>query len=195
LATATVIVAATAVVTPTAPAASTPQGVATREPTSVTNRTLVGAPSGSGFAASVASLAFPVAAYSHGARLQTGVLVVTADDSAGFLDGWNVTLQASAFSYAGVNHGADIPAANLALSSVSAPVMTAGQPIDGTNGPRVPTTSPVGTLDTARKLLQASPAYGQGIYLQNLGVSFTIPAMARAGVYTGVLTTTISSAP
>ena len=62
-------------------------------------------------------------------------------------------------------------------------------------GPQVPPTSPIGTLDTARKTLVATAAYGAGTYTQALGVTLTIPAMSRVGTYTGTLTTTITSAP
>ena len=41
----------------------------------------------------------------------------------------------------------------------------------------------------------ATAAYGAGTYTQALGVTLTIPAMSRVGVYTGTLTTTITSAP
>ncbi|CAN5461824.1 hypothetical protein BH20CHL6_BH20CHL6_15370 [soil metagenome] len=55
--------------------------------------------------------------------------------------------------------------------------------------------SPVGTLDSARKVVQANAGYGEGTYTQDLGVSLLIPAQSRAGTYTGTLTTTISAAP
>jgi hypothetical protein len=116
-------------------------------------------------------------------------------DSSTNAAGWNVTILSSAFVYSGVNSGSNIPAANFALTSAAAPVMTSGQAVDATNGPKVPTTSPVGTLDSARKTVQANAEYGQGTYTQALGVSLTIPAQSRAGTYTGTLTTTIAAAP
>ncbi|MEA2642104.1 MAG: hypothetical protein QOF51_3498 [Chloroflexota bacterium] len=184
---------ATAVTTATAPVTQTVS--APQAPTPAKPGKSVNPFSQLGFSASVASLALPAATYSHLARSQTGILVLTADDSAGLADGWNVVVQTSAFVYSGGASGADIPAANLSVTSAETPVMTSGQPVDGTSGPRVPSTSPVGTLDTARKLVQANATFGQGTYTQSFGVSFTIPAMARAGVYTGTLTTTMSSTP
>lgn len=70
--------------------------------------------------------------------------------------GWNVTIQSSAFAYSGSNSGTAIPASNFEIASAAAPTMTAGEAVDATNGPKVPATSPVGTLETARKVLQAS---------------------------------------
>jgi hypothetical protein len=145
--------------------------------------------------ASVADLALPAADYAHTDQTNAGTMVLTADDSTGSGAGWNVTIQSSAFVYSGANAGADIPAANFSLSSAGTPVATAGQAVDATDGPMVPTTSPVGTLDTARKTLQADAAFGQGTYTQDLGVALTIPADSRAGTYTGTLTTTIAAAP
>jgi hypothetical protein len=73
--------------------------------------------------------------------------------------------------------------------------MTAGQAVDATNGPKVPATSPLATLETARKVIQAEANYGQGTYTQALGVRLVIPGMSRAGTYTGTLTTSITAAP
>ncbi len=145
--------------------------------------------------ASVANLTLIAASYSHSQQTSAGTMTLTADDSSGSGAGWNVTIQSSAFVYSGANSGTNIPAANFALTSAAAPAATAGQAVDVTNGPKVPVTSPVGTLDSARKTVQANAAYGQGTYTQALGVTLTIPAQSRAGTYTGTLTTTISAAP
>jgi hypothetical protein len=145
--------------------------------------------------ASVANLAMAGVTYSHNAQTNTGSMTLTADDSTGSGGGWNVTVLSSAFVYSGVNSGTNIAATNFSLSSAAAPVSTAGQAIDVTGGPKVPTASPVGTLDTARKVVQADASFGSGTYTQGLGVSLAIPAQSRAGTYTGTLTTTIAAAP
>ena len=145
--------------------------------------------------ASVADLSLTSVAYSHSAQSQTGSMTLTADDSTGSGAGWNVTIQSSEFVYTGDNSGTAIPAANFSLSSAAAPASTAGQAVDATGGPKVPATSPAGTLDSARKTAQADASFGQGTYTQALGVSLAIPAQSRAGTYTGTLTTTISAAP
>ena len=95
------------------------------------------------------------------------------------------------------NGGIDIPAANFALTSAAVAVRVSGQAVGvaAATGPQVPPTSPLGTLDTARKVLVATAAYGMGTYTQALGVTLTIPAMSHVGTYTGTLTTTITSAP
>jgi len=147
--------------------------------------------------ASVADLALPSVAYSHSAQTSSGSMTLTADDSTGSNLGWNVTVQSSAFVYSGANSGTSIPAANFALTSAAAPVMTAGQAVDplGVGGPKVPVISPVGTLDTARKTVQAQALFGNGTYTQALGVTLTIPAGSAAGTYTGTITTTVAAAP
>jgi hypothetical protein len=153
---------------------------------------------GSGLTASVADLTLPSVAYQNGAHAVTGTMILTADDSTGSGAGWNVTIQSSAFVWVGTaNGGIDIPAVKFALTSAAAPTLVAGQPIGAalSTGPQVPPTSPVGTLDSPRKTLVATAAYGAGTYTQSLGVTLTIPAQSRVGVYTGTLTTTITSAP
>lgn len=153
---------------------------------------------GSGLTASVADLALVSVAYQNSAHDVTGSMVLTADDSTGSGAGWNVTIESSAFVWVGTaNGGIDIPAARFALTSAAAPMMIAGQAVSValSTGPQVPPTSPLGTLDTPRKTLVATAAYGAGTYTQALGVTLTIPSQSRVGVYTGTLTTTITSAP
>ena len=153
---------------------------------------------GSGLTASVADLTLTSVPYQNAAHNVTGTMVLTADDSTGSGAGWNVTIISSAFVWVGTaNGGTNIPAAKFALTSAAAPTMISGQPIGAalSTGPQVPPTSPIGTLDTARKTLVATAAYGAGTYTQALGVTLTIPAMSRVGTYTGTLTTTITSAP
>jgi hypothetical protein len=145
--------------------------------------------------ASVANLTLPALTYSHVAQANTGTMTLTADDSTGSNLGWNVTIQSSAFVYSGTSSGTDIPAANFSLTSAGAATATAGQAVSGVGGPKVPAISPIGTLDSARKVLQALALFGNGTYTQSLGVSLTVPADAAQGTYTGTLTTTISAAP
>jgi WxL domain surface cell wall-binding len=145
--------------------------------------------------ASVANLSLSASTYSHVIPASTGTMVLTVDDSTASGAGWNVTIVSSDFVYSGSNGGTNIPKANFSITSAAAPSMTAGQAVDVTDGPKVPTVSPVGTLDTARKVLQANAGFGQGTYTQDLGVSLSYPAQSRAGDYTGTLTTTISAAP
>jgi hypothetical protein len=145
--------------------------------------------------ASVADLTLTAVNYSHSAQAQTGTMTLTADDSTATGAGWNVTILSSAFVYSGANSGTNIPAVNFSITSAATPAMTAGQVVDATGGPKVPATSPVGTLDSARKVIQANAAFGQGTYTQGIGVSLSIPAQSRAGAYTGTLTTSITAAP
>jgi len=160
--------------------------------------TVTQAITGNGLTASVADVTLASVAYQNSSHDVTGTMVLTADDSTGSGAGWHVTIQSSDFTWVGTaNGGIDIPASNFGLSSAAAPVMIAGQAIGAalSTGPQVPPTSPVGALDTPRTTLVATAAYGAGTYTQALGVTLTIPAMSRVGVYTGTLTTTITSAP
>lgn len=143
--------------------------------------------------ASVADLNLGTLGYSHDAQNSTGTMVLTVDDSRGTGAGWTATIISSAF----VNGANSIPAANFALTVADAPVMTDGQAIDVTagNGPAIPTLSPVGTLEVTRTTLEAGLGFGQGTYTQDLDVSLAIPAQARAGTYTGTLTSSFSAAP
>lgn len=154
---------------------------------------------GSTFAAltaSVANLALPAVTYSHDAQTSTGTMILTATDTSLVVGlGWNVTIRASAFVYAGSYGGTDIPATNFSLTSAAEPTRVSGQAIDPANGPKVPASSPLGTLEVTRKVLQANALYGVGTYTQALGVSLTIPPQARTGTYTSTLTTTISVGP
>jgi hypothetical protein len=160
--------------------------------------TVVLAITGSGLTASVADLTLTSVAYQNAAHDVSGTMVLTADDSTGTGAGWNVTVVASAFVWVGTaNGGTNIPAVNFALTSAAAPALVAGQVVSATaaTGPQVPPLSPLGTLNSARKTLSATAAYGAGTYTQDLGVTLTIPAQSRVGVYTGTITTTITSAP
>jgi hypothetical protein len=143
--------------------------------------------------ASVANLTLTAVTYSHSIPAQTGTMTLTADDSTATGAGWNVTIQSSDFDYSGSNGGIDIPAVNFSLTSAATPVMTAGQVVDATDGPKAAVTS--GTLDQARKVILANANFGQGNYTQDLGVSLSYPAQSRAGTYTATLTTSITAAP
>jgi hypothetical protein len=145
--------------------------------------------------ASVANFTLPPVTFSHDPQVSSGTMTLTATDTAVVGLGWNVTIQASAFVYSGPNNGTDIAASSFALTSAADPVWISGQAIDPTNGPKVPAASPLGTLNVARKVIQANGLYGVGTYTQALGVSLMIPAQARAGTYTTSLTTTISTGP
>ena len=149
--------------------------------------------------ASVADVLLTDVLYSHDAQNSTGTMTLTADDSTGSNAGWNVTVLSSEFVWTagdgGASSGTNIPAANFAITSAAGATTTAGQAVDATNGPKVPSVTPVATLDTARKTLQAELGYGNGTYTQELGVNLAIPAQSAAGTYTGTLTTTIAAAP
>jgi spore coat protein U-like protein len=145
--------------------------------------------------ASTANLNLGSVNYAHVDQTQTGTMSLTADDSSGTNLGWNVTIVSTDFLYSGAYVGTDIPAANFALTSAANPTRNSGQGISGSNGPMVPTTSPVGTLDVSRKVLQANAGHGKGNYSQALGVSLVVPADSIAGTYTGTLTVTINAGP
>jgi hypothetical protein len=148
-----------------------------------------------GLSASVAAFSLPTTTFLHSQQATSGTMTLTATDTGPVPLGWNVTIQASAFVYSGLYSGSNISAANFSLTSAAAPLFVSGQAIDPTNGPKVPSASPLGALNVARKVLQANTLYGVGTYTQALGVSLIIPAQARAGTYTSTLTTTIAIGP
>lgn len=145
--------------------------------------------------ASIADLSLSAVNYSHAAQSSTGTMVLTADDSSGSGTGWNVTVQGSAFVYSGANGGTNIPASNFSVITANAPTRTAGQNVDVVGGPSAPLLGSTGSLDVARKTMSALVGSGQGTYTQNLDVSLSIPALSRAGSYTGTMTVTISAGP
>lgn len=141
---------------------------------------------------SVADVTLAAVNYSHSDQTNTGTLTLTVDDSRGAGTGWNVTIQAGAFTGA----SGSIAASNFSVTSAGDPTATAGQAVDVTNGPKVPTTTTFpATLDTARKVIQANADYGQGTYSQSLDVSLLIPGGTKAGTYTSTLTTTATDGP
>ena len=144
--------------------------------------------------ASVADLNLPAVTSSHVPQTSTGTMTLTVTDSAPGA-GWNVTILSSAFAYSGANGGTSIPAANLSITQAHSPVLVSGQAVDPTGGPKVPLSGATGTLDVARKTIQADVGYGGGTYTQDLGVSLVVPADSRAGTYAASLTVTISAGP
>jgi hypothetical protein len=146
-------------------------------------------------AASIADLSLPAAAYSHAVQTTSGTMTLSAEDTSGSGAGWNVTVQSSAFTYSGPNGGSPIPAVNFSITIAGPPTLVSGQAIDPTGGPKVPPTNSTGTLDVARKTLQAEAGYGQGAYGQALEVSLSVPAQSRAGTYAATLTVTIAAGP
>jgi hypothetical protein len=154
---------------------------------------------GGALAADITDLALPTVPYSISAQSSTGSMTLSVSDSTGTNAGWNVTVQATDFVWAaggsGAVGGTNIPAADFSLTTVAAPTMTGGQTVDATGGPLVPATSPLGTLDQPRKVLQANPAFGSGSYSQILGVRLDIPARSTTGTYTSTFTVSITSGP
>jgi hypothetical protein len=148
---------------------------------------------GGSLSASVANLGLTSVAYSHANQNSSSSMTLTADDSSALGLGWNVTIQSSDFVYSGSYAGSDITASNFSLTSAAAPIQTAGQAIDVTNGPKVPASSPVGSLASARKVIQAGALFGRGTYTQALGVTLVVPGQSLLGTYTGTLTTTIAA--
>ncbi len=133
--------------------------------------------------------------YSEEPQSINGSATVTVDDLSGTGAGWHVTLQATDLIYSGADGSSSIPAANLAVTSASAPVMLTGQSIDAFGGPKMPDSNATGSLDQPRTVLLSNPDHGQGRYTQDLGLTVTIPAMSQAGSYTGTLIVSIGAGP
>lgn len=144
--------------------------------------------------ASVADVNLPAVTSSHVAQTTMGTMILTATDSEPGA-GWNVTILSSAFAYTGPHGGTSIPAANLSITDAQSPILVTGQAIDPSGGPKVPPSGATGTLDIARKTIQADIGFGGGTYTQELAVSLVVPADSRAGTYTAILTVTASAGP
>jgi hypothetical protein len=129
--------------------------------------------------------------YSHASQTNTGQLTLTADDSTGSDQGWNVTVQAIDFTKNG-DPSKSIAASNFSITGYGAVTATDGQAVDATNGPLAGVT---GALDTTRKVLYANAGYGKGEYTVPINVQLTIPGMTLAGTYTSTLTVTIGAGP
>ena len=98
--------------------------------------------------------------------------------------GWNINVAASPFVYSGTGYGTDFPSSNFSLTGASLPNAT---------GLSTPVT--VGTLDTPRKVLAASPNNGIGTFSQTLNLNLSIPANTVVGTYTSTVTITAASGP
>jgi hypothetical protein len=133
--------------------------------------------------------------YSHDDQVVGDTMVLWADDSSGTNAGWNVTIVASNFAYAGPNGGVAIPNSNFAITGTGFVNKLKGQGVTPPHGPQVPATSPAGTLNTPRKVIFADPGHGKGTYEQDIDVELLIPGTSVAGTYTSNLTVTISAGP
>jgi hypothetical protein len=148
--------------------------------------------------ASIANLTLASAPFQSAAHAVNGTMTLSVDDATDTSLGWGVTIQTSSFVWVGTAvGGADIPAAAFAVTSAAAPTWVAGQAVNATaaTGPQVATTFAAGSLDTPRRTLEATAAYGAGSYTQALGVTLTVPAMSHVGTYTGTLSVTFVAAP
>jgi len=152
-------------------------------------------PARAALTASLSDLTLPPVLYSHMDQTSAGTVTLTATESAPPTLGWNVTIVSSDLAYTGGNTGTPIPASQLALTSAGAPSVASGQAVDAVGGPKVPLISPVGSLESPRRVLHALVGFGNGTYTQQLGLALTVPGRSRAGTYTATITTTIASGP
>lgn len=140
-------------------------------------------------------LTMPVATYSHASQDNTGTLSLSVDDSTGSGAGWAVTIRSTELAHHGGDGPTDIQAVRFAVTSAATPVKVAGQDVDSTNGPKASGAGSLGTLDSERTVISAAAGYGQGSYTQDLDLTLSIPAYARAGTYTGALLISVNAAP
>jgi hypothetical protein len=146
---------------------------------------------GNSLAASIADMTLTPVNFSTAAQDSPGTLTLSAAENGCAAQGWNVTIQASAWARDG--GGTPIPDTAFALTQVSNPSVVSGQGIDNNGGPK-PVNS-LGVLNQSRKVLHANAGYGLGSYAQNLGVKLTIPAITLPGTYKTTVTTTITAGP
>jgi hypothetical protein len=145
---------------------------------------------GNGFSASVEDLSLTDKNFATVAQDSTGSLLLSAAENGCAAQGWKVTIQASGWTKDGVEK---IPANAFSVTTIPVPTHVSGQQIDTNLGPRP--VNELGTLDQARKVLNAQPGYGLGTYKQSLNVKLVIPAVTLPGTYKTTITTTMSTAP
>jgi hypothetical protein len=138
---------------------------------------------------------FEGVAYSHmtaQTSLASPAMVIQIDDSSGTGAGWSVSIVASDLT----GDGDVIAAENVAIVGAVAPTHVSGQPRDeaAATGPFVGPTANT-AIDTVRVVSAAGAGYGQGTYDQSLPMEINVPALTKAGAYTGTLTTSTSAAP
>jgi hypothetical protein len=132
---------------------------------------------------------FGLVPFSHGEQWVDTDATLTVDDLTGAGVGWNVTLSASALTWAAANGGPqtgiDLPSSALAVTTVGEITTVAGENWVGDTA--------IGALGSPVKVL--STPGGNGSYSAPLTLRLTLPSQASVGTYTGTLTTTISTAP
>ncbi len=138
-----------------------------------------------------------------GASTTTGSLTTTSSDARGggaLSLGWDLTVAASTFTYAG-DHLSAYPAGALDLSAARFSATFGGQPVKTQgNGPAAETDPPltglndgaIGSLDSARTTQIATAGTGNGTYTQLLNLELVVPAEAPVGTYTSTVTTTMA---
>lgn len=125
---------------------------------------------------------------SHTAATSTAGATLAVDDLTGTGAGWRVTQSISAFVYSGANGGTSIAATAFSVTPGTATSTNSASMTGVAVGLG-------GTLEVEKTVLNATAGNGVGAYsLANDG-TLTIPADARAGTYTGTLTTTIIAGP
>lgn len=122
---------------------------------------------------------------SHTATPVAIPLTLTVDDSSGTRDGWSVTVSASAFVYDGDNGGSNIPASAFSI----APQAVSSAPLGA-----VTSVGAGGSLGTAVNVLSATESVN-GVFIQPVAGTLTVPADSYVGTYTATLTTTFAAAP
>lgn len=139
------------------------------------------------------SLTFPTTVLTGDVVVTTGNAAPTFHVNAGTNSGWNVTLQIGNFT----SGGNTIAASNLSYTAVNGTlVQTKGQQIDSVNGPIE--TGFSGTLDVARKCVDAQAGFGNGQYNwlpDSTKFVLSVPATTLVGSYSATLTATLVSGP
>lgn len=172
-------------------------GIATVAPAAAADPKVTQVINGGGaFSASIGDASLTSVTYSNSAQSGTGTLSLSVSDPRGTSAGWNVTIKSTDFQYTGggSQNPSPIPATGFSITSLGAPVQTAGQAVDATGGPYLSGSAPE-TLDQTRKVVAADIGFGSGNYTQSLGVSLAIPAMSQTGTYQATLTVLITSGP
>jgi hypothetical protein len=143
--------------------------------------------------ASIADATLAPFTYSHAGGHSAGTLNLTVDDATGLSAGWSVAVSSGNFSYTGTSvNGVAIPNTGFVITSLEAPVATAGQAVNLVDGP---ISVSGGSLNSPRTTIEAHEGFGSGTYTQALTVDLLIPALSQAGSYNAILTVATTAAP
>jgi hypothetical protein len=156
---------------------------ATPSPTATSEVRFVGADKKDSVSVTVVDVSLTRAIYSSEAQSVSGTVTIEIDSVDAGAPPWRIIVQAQDFA-AGEAGVSSIPASNLSLTAIGAPIVISGE----SEAPTVSDLRLPVSLDQARTIANVRAKEGGGVYRIRLQVSLLIPAASRPGTYTGAIT-------